>query len=268
MKVTVIRCMTKYFAYMLKQIAVLSLLPVILTLQACKDKPEDTTLKGNLVVNLHHIFGSDSLNWVLNKSFITPLGDTFTPTTMVYHINTFTLSNDNGSTLNIPNSYALFDLQNGSNNQIINKTISNPGETSFNKISFTIGVDDSLTNLQGLLNQQFTSPMYWGMINGYIHFKLEGTTTAATNNSVVLHVGGYTEPFKLARRITLDLPQAVSLNGKTVSAEVEVDMSKYFTYANSIDLDSINLIHQPGEEARKISENWPGMFKVTAVNSK
>ena len=224
--------------------------------QSC-DTQEVTPMEEiQLKVTVNHVFGSSVIPFELEKNYyVTTMNDTIKPTTMVYHINNFELNNDNGDQLFLDNSYALVDLSAKSTFEVVNRKI--PSNKSFNKLSFTIGVEDSMVNRNGILNTLFASPMYWGMINGYIHFKLEGLIQGGSSNSAVLHVGGYLPPYQLAKRVTVDLARPIS-SGAYTPIEMEMDMSKYF---KGIDLDSINSIHQPNEDARKISNNWPLMFQ-------
>lgn len=229
-------------------------------LSSCEEPPVEIEQKVQLKVNLNHVFGSSSNPFEIEKDFyITPLNDTFKPTTMVYHINNFELSNDNGDKLFFDNSYAMVDLADKNSFEVINKSIAS--DKTFNKLSFTIGVEDSTVNYDGKLNTIFASPMYWGMINGYIHFKLEGLIRGGSASTAVLHVGGYLAPYQLSKRITLNLNSSISPNNST-PIQIEMDMAKYFNGVNPIDLDVINLIHQPNDDAKKISDNWPLMFKV------
>lgn len=225
---------------------------------SCKETPpEKPDEKIQLKVAVNHVFGSSSIPFELEKDYyVTSMGDTIKPTTMIYHINNFELSNDNGDKLAFDNSYAMVDLSDKKTFEVLDKSLAS--NKTFNKLSFTIGVADSIVNKDGVLNTIFTSPMYWGMTNGYIHFKLEGFIKGGTTTSAVLHVGGYVDPFKLAKRITVNLAKPISSTaGSTVL--LEMDMAQYF---KGIDLDLINAIHQPNEDARKISANWPLMFST------
>jgi hypothetical protein len=228
-----------------------------LFLWSCEETPVNLIQEVQLKVEVNHVFGSSSIPFELEKDYyLTSMGDSIKPTTLIYHINNFELSNDNGDKLLFDNSYALVDLSDKNSFEVINQSL--PSDKTFNKISFTIGVEDSLVNKNGVLNTLFTSPMYWGMTNGYIHFKLEGMIKGGNTNAAVLHVGGYVEPYKLAKRITVNLANPIS-SAEKKTIEIEMDMAQYF---KGIDLQIINSIHQPNDDARKISDNWPLMFKA------
>jgi hypothetical protein len=241
----------------LKLKALLLILITALLFQSCDTPPVDLIQEIHLKINVNHVFGSSNVPFELEKDYyITSMNDTIKPTTMIYHINNFELSNDNGDRLAFEYSYALVDLLDKNSFALLNKTL--PSNKSFSKLSFTVGVEDSLINKNGILNTLFASPMYWGMTNGYIHFKLEGLIKGGSSSTAVLHVGGYLAPFQLAKRITVNLASPIS-GGASIPVQLEMDMSKYF---NGIDLDMINSIHQPSEDARKISDNWPLIFQA------
>lgn len=240
----------------------LSFLLSVYSLESCGPDHPDPKPPKNVKIQIHHIFGNDSTPFKLNGAYIEKIsGDTFTPTTLVYHINHFELSNASGDIIRLSkdNPYRMIDLADESSLLTINESFGEP-KNSFTTLSFYIGVEDSLTNDQGLLNSVFTSPMYWGMINGYIHFKLEGNLHTQPQKSVVLHVGGYMEPYKLARKITIPLNSPLDFSKGDALLTIDVDLQRYFDGVNKINMNTVNLIHQPGDDAAKIADNWSGMF--------
>ncbi|MCB9246102.1 MAG: hypothetical protein H6606_06685 [Flavobacteriales bacterium] len=211
-------------------------------------------------VELSHVFGAQPLS--LNGPFyITENGDSFQLTKLIYHINNFEFLDASGNVVHKDNRYFMVDLSKEENPmfEFANDL------TDVHKVRFTIGVADSATNYDGTLNSQFTDPMYWGMISGYINFKLEGNSPSVSNDAVVLHIGGYTEPFKNSRVIEVDLSTAASSQLGKNTIGVELDLSKYFYSPNTIDLAIVNLIHSPSDEAAKIADNWLDMFSFTGL---
>jgi len=239
-------------------------------LQSCgPDDPEPKPDK-TLEIKVNHTFGAKDIPFLLNTSYVEYVsGDTFTPTTLIYHINFFELSNASGDRLaldaNAP--YRMVDLGDPKSLTVMQTTIKADLKI-FTTLSFTLGVEDSLANDQGLLNSVFTSPMYWGMINGYIHHKVEGNLHSKTSKSVVLHVGGYKSPYKLARRITIPLSEPIDLSKGNASLTILKDMQKYFDGTYKINMNTVNLIHQPGDDAKKIADNWSGMFTDGGIEYK
>ena len=73
-----------------------------------------------------------------------------------------------------------------------------PEDTEFDAIQFNLGID-SLTNVSGALGGDLdpTKGMYWTWQNGYVNFKLQGTSDLCNNpkNEFEFHLGGYLKPF-------------------------------------------------------------------------
>lgn len=245
---------------LIKNIRFAILLGFIPFIHACDppDPPGKPDTK-ELSIRIKHVFNDTSTLFRLNGSYIDPVsGDTLVPTTLQYHINQFELKTESGKTIALTPKYLMFDLESGPD-QILLRTMPETDE-KISSISFTLGVEDSSVNASGYLNTIFTAPMYWGMINGYIHYKFEGNLLSNPPITVVLHAGGYLEPYKLSRRITMNLKQAIDLSASNQRVTLYSDFSKYLKGVNSIDLKTVNLIHQPNEDARKIADNWQGMY--------
>jgi len=135
-------------------------------------------------------------------------------------------------------------------------------------VKFTIGVSDSSTNASGALNSIFTDPMYRGMANGYINFKLEGKSPSVSNEGVILHTGGYLSPYIAIAEVEILFPTGSEVSGSFGSSKLtlHVDLAEYFDNPNLIDLSVTNEIYAPGDDAVTISKNWPSMFSFGEVN--
>jgi hypothetical protein len=244
-------------------LAALSLSAV--TLQSCDDKPDPPppAVTEELSVKMTHSFGSEDLE-LNGKYYLTENQDSFQLTTLIYHINNFKLYKADGSVVEPAEDrrYFMVDYANDE------APVFNLGKIdgSFNAIEFTLGVLDSTVNATGALSDLFFDPMYWGMANGYIGFKLEGNSPSVSNEAVVLHAGGYLEPYKVGNTIKIELGSSELKNsiGNT-QANLNMDLSKYFYGPNTISLDTVNLIHKPNDMAVKISENWGDMITFTGL---
>lgn len=242
-------------------IKVATLFSLFTFMYSCGPDNPDPEPDKSLEIKINHVFGDVSTAFSLNTPVFDVIsGDTFTPTTLVYHINNFELSKTSGGSVKLDEAqpYRMVDLSDAGSLSPIKLSLKDKGP--FNSISFTLGVEDSAANAEGKLNSVFTSPMYWGMINGYIHYKLEGNLHSTPAKSVVLHVGGYMNPYKLSRRITVNFNEPLDLAKGDALSTLYLNMQKYFDGVNKIDMNNINLIHQPGDDALKIADNWQGMF--------
>lgn len=216
----------------------------------------------SLSVSLEHFWGNDVFS--LNKAnYLTPSNDTFEATLLRYHINHFQLQKIDGSWIDAPNVWHIVDL--GITEEL---ELGNLPSGEFQKIRFTIGVEDSLTNYNNVLASKFIDPMYWMMNSGYINFKFEGKSNSIPNNAFAVHVGGYKYNEKTAKTFEFDLPEILkTLGNENINVEFKVDMLEYFQNPNLIDIKEINVLHNPGEQAQKISNNWATMFKIGAMTS-
>jgi len=231
-----------------------------LFITACNpDEPEPQDLPEYAIsVDLSHSYSGEEL--LLNGPYyLTENGDSFQLTKLIYHINNFQFFDASGNLLKESDEYFMVDLESNASPSFDFGVFD--GEVD--SICFTVGVADSAVSANGDLNNLFTDPMYWGMVNGYINFKLEGLSPSVSNEAVVLHVGGYVDPFNTSRKIGLSLrsnPASSQLGNNVIS--FELDLSKYFHSPNTIDLATTNLLHAPNDQAMKIADNWLDMFEV------
>ncbi|MBI1305519.1 MAG: hypothetical protein GC181_02765 [Bacteroidetes bacterium] len=235
-----------------------------ISLSGCDDdpKPIDTD-PHKITVTMNHVWGSSALH--LEDWNTTSNNDSFQLTKLIYHINNFELIDADGNATPADEKWFMVNSEENMNPTF---TMGDLDNKEFTAIRFTIGVEDSTVNADGMLNSLFTDPMYWGMANGYINFKLEGKSPSATSQGVVLHVGGYLFPNMAIAHVTVNFD-----SGKILSSQLgknkltlNADLSEYFHSPNTIDLAQINLIHMPGEDAIKISENWQTMFSFGGIN--
>jgi|GEM_PF-1761659 len=241
-------------------------LGLVLLIASCDDedaKPDPPTLPTyDVQIKINHLFGADALE--LNQTkYITANKDTVGITRWMYHINKFVFFGDSG-TVYRPDLYFLIDAE---NSESLTLTFDSLDHMAFDSIQFNVGVVDSADNYDGILNSMFTDPMYWGMINGYINMKLEGESNSVVADSVfLLHIGGYSGNYKLGHTVGMSL-QGNKLQNKLGSntLTIDVDLAEYFTNPNTIDLSTSNLIHQPNDQAKEISDNWPSMFSFGGI---
>lgn len=235
-------------------------------LVGCDDedvKPDQPDLpKYGIQVQLNHQFDGSSLQ-TDQEIYVTANDDTVSVTRLMYHINKFRFFSDSGI-VERPDLYFLVDLD---NSESLNLDFDSLNNWQFDSVQFNIGVMDSIDNYDGVLNDKFTDPMYWGMINGYINVKLEGRCNSVASDSVyLLHIGGYTGNYKLAQTVTVDFngKKLESSLGKNI-LKINVDLKEFFENPNTIDIATTNRVHKPNDAAKSISENWPSMFSFSGI---
>lgn len=234
--------------------------------QSCNEAdPEPPKLPdAGVQVNISHSFGSAALE-MDGRYYVTENGDSIQPTNLVYHINNFVFITDNGVEVKAAEKYFMVNVVNNSTPAF---AVGDLQGKNFTKVRFTLGVADSATNADGLLNTLFIDPMYWSMAAGYINFKLEGRSPAVAGNEVViLHLGGYTGDYKINHTFELDFDGAVVRNELGHNhLNLRMDLSELFKNPNLIDLSVVNDVQMPNNQAKMLAENFSTLFVVDGVN--
>ena len=225
----------------------------------CDDDPVEPTIeKPDISIIFNHVWEGADLE--MGKWYVTEPGDSFQPSLNKYHINNIYLVTTEGDDVMVKD-WDMISYPDEGNKNI---KLSGVEDKVFNKIKFTIGVEDSLANYNGELNNLFVDPMYWGMANGYINMKVEGRYVKTDNSigDVYLHIGGYAGDQQTAYVIELDLAQNTRMAIGENEININVDLAQFFYNPNDISLQQYNLLHMPGATAVMISKNIPTMFSV------
>ncbi len=226
-------------------------------LAGCNDDPDPIVKETPIEITIQHLWNNS--DFTLNNWYVTAQSDSFKPTTLNYHINHIDLLDQDG----IWAQASEWELVNYGKDGDKKLTLTGVSDRSFSKIRFTIGVEDSLVNQNGELNDDFTDPMYWGMAMGYINLKLEGKRMkSGTEGNVYFHIGGYAGANQTARNIELDLPSNVEMLLGSNLVTVKMDVEDFFHSPNPIMLSTTNDVQTTGSTAVMISQNWDSMFTV------
>ena len=223
----------------------------------CDDDPDPVKTDSPIEITIQHLWNTSAFE--LNTWYTTAQGDSFSPTTLNYHINHIDLIDADGMATEV----ADWDLINFEKSGDKMFTVSDVPDKVFKKIRFTIGVEDSVANADGELNDNFVDPMYWGMAMGYINLKLEGKSMMnGSEGNVYFHIGGYVGANQTARTIELDFPSDVRGFVGENTVGVNFDVEDFFHSPNPISLATTNDVQTTGSTAVMISENWDSMFSV------
>lgn len=123
-------------------------------------------------------------------------------------------------------------------------------------IHFQLGVD-SLTQAAGAMGQDLdpTNGMYWTWQSGYIHAKIEGTSSLSSHRKkeFALHLGGFKHPFNTIRQVHLpvDVPKKELL--------IVVDMA---SFTNACSFSSHHHIMSPSETACVLASQFASSFQL------
>lgn len=166
-----------------------------------------------------------------------------------WYISNVTLLHDGKVVFSEANSIHLLDVSKIGKPEI---SLSTPSSIAFDQVSFFLGLDSTINvsgNMEGDLDP--TLGMYWTWQSGYIHFKLEGSTTEGKDFSY--HLGGYRSPFSTCEKVTLNCSE--SWNGN-----ISVSIDKFL---DSIDLNEESHIMSPGKRSKELIKLAALMFEVS-----
>lgn len=257
---------------------------LIISLLSCKkDSPDpiDSTQKGKLQVEFDNIVGN--FNLTLNtRNYVNSSGETFNISQLRYFVSNFKLKNINGNEFTIPqaDSYFLIDEAFSTSQTILLEEIP---EGDYNEISFTIGVDSLRSTMD--INQRVgaldpsgeAQGMYWNQNQGYIFFKMEGSSPQITNNGqgenkFYYHIGGFGG---INPNPTINNLQTVKLNFNSdiirvrdtsaPTIHLEADILKIFNTSPTISLVTHPII-QFEDFSKNVSANYSKMFKYSHLH--
>jgi hypothetical protein len=196
---------------------------------------------------------------LVDSAYANSTGESFQPSRLKYYISNLQLLSNKTKPSRIT-SVHLIDAADPQNIYLDSYTV------EYNQVSFTIGVDSAL-NCSGAQSGALdpVNGMFWTWNTGYIYFKLEGYSTASTNDlqKIEYHIGGYTGAFKANRKVTLTLPEPLMMEaGKSPQIMIHVDLDKFWNSKNNISIATNALIMSPGALASAAADNLPAMFSI------
>jgi|TARA_B110000977_G_C11020125_1_gene470952 hypothetical protein len=190
-------------------------------------------------LNFHLKFGEENIKlhkWYKGEK------DTIQFKTIKFYISNLKLTKDNSVIYSVPNSYYLINLEDSNSQKI---SFNTPEGLIYSGIEFNLGID-SATNNAGVLGGALdpTNGMYWTWKSGYVNTKIEGISKQCTarKNQFQFHIGGYKNPFKSFKTITIELKP---------NQQLTVDFKALFS---ELDLQTTHTIMSPGKNAVDFAE--------------
>ena len=242
---------------------------------SCKkdDAPAyNPAVKAALSVEFDNVAGSSDLQ--LNTSTYTnAAGEKFTVSRLKYYVSNFILTNVNGTVFTVPQDSCYFLVD--ENDPASHEPVLNVPEGEYKTLQFVVGVDSlrstmDISKRTGVLDSRTTAAdMYWDVNNGYIFFKMEGSSPVISNsgNGFLYYVGGYggssnPTPNNL-KTITLDLtargtPKVQA--GKDTNIHLFVDVLKALTGNTTMSFASTSMILSP-QQGAPVALNYTAMFR-------
>lgn len=141
---------------------------------------------------------------------------------------------------------------------------------SYTGLSFLVGVD-SLKNVSGAQTDALDplNGMFWTWNSGYIMFKMEGISpqSAAVNNKIEYHIGGFTGADNAVKKITLHFSGTpVLLNHKTITEIIiRANIDKVWTAGSELKIAQNPVCTTPGALAGRIAANYSTIFDVLQI---
>jgi hypothetical protein len=239
--------------------------PVLFLVLGSFQKKENNT---NLIIQFGAYVHGAPL--VLNKKYYNPFGETFVITRFRFYAGKIApvYSNANFKST-IKSHYHLIDFSDASTTQI---DLPVTAGIIYNGIQFQLGIDSADQN-QGAQSGALdpAKGMFWTWNSGYINVKLEGYSPVSMRPAHIFeyHIGGYRSVnntvWKIKLYSTNDQSFLVSKPNK-IMIEVAMDLDYLFDGPTPIHISETPSCMQPGELARKISENFVGTFTGLTIS--
>lgn len=253
-------------------------------LSSCKKDSADPTGPGPLTFHLDNVVGSQDL--ALNTNYTNAAGETFKVTMLQYYISNIQLKREDGTLYTVPQDSSYFLIKETSEDGDQDCDLRNIPAGKYVGITFTVGVDSLRSRMDvskrvGALDPADSATgmsMYWDWNPGYIFYRFEGTSPAATGmmgDVVNVHVGGYggtptSRTLNNNRTITLTFPEAAIVNDKR-NPEVHTyhDILKSFDGPGGrISFATANMVHSPNSPiSAQVADNYAKSFQVGHVHN-
>lgn len=206
---------------------------------------------------------------VFGDPYTNTWGEPYTVSAFKFYITQIRLLNtDSGISYNVnKDEYFLVDHSDPNSIQLKLKAV----PSTYNAIAFMVGVD-STRNVSGAQTGALDpgKGMFWTWNSGYIMAKLEGNSPVSNqpNNVFEYHIGGFAGPDNVLKQISLSFPLAQHVTfqaNRNSEMTITADVSTWFSGANNLQLSVNPVCMTPGILARKIADNYAGMFTVTDI---
>ncbi|MGH2563940.1 MAG: MbnP family protein, partial [Ginsengibacter sp.] len=205
---------------------------------------------------------------VLNDSVYTnPFKEKYTITKLRYYVTNLEMQQTN-ILLMEKESYYLID-ESKPESKIINFSLP---VGDYSELKFLLGVD-SLHNVSGAQTGALdpANDMFWTWNTGYVMAKMEGNSPASrqVNNKFEFHVGGFSGPNNVLKKIQLKLPEGSThfIANKTYKIIVNAEINTWWQHPHDIKIAEHPVITSPGEDAKNISDNYANMFHIEKITA-
>jgi hypothetical protein len=257
--------------------ALIAAATIIISVSSCtKSASEDPTPfqipTGKFRVEFEHLVGTEALAFnTANTQYTNNVSETFNVTMLKYYVSNVVLTRTDNSKYKLPKSYYLVDASSAEASLL---SFNNIPVGNYKSMSFVLGVD-STHNVSGSQKGALdpANGMFWSWNNGYIFFKIEGTSpqSTATDNVIAYHIGGFKNSDHTNALKTIEIPFNTSvLSVGTVGnpqVHLSVDVSEVLKTPNDISFATSPTCHMPGSMAKSIASNYVDMFTFEHIHN-
>jgi hypothetical protein len=259
----------------------LALLCLIVAFTNCKKDTKDpepepvvppvttpATATGSLQIEFEAMVGDSDLVFS-TQTYTNQAGNTFNITLWQYYISNIKITKSDNTVWTEPNSYHLIDYSNPLSTIV---EIPNVPYSDYKAIEFMIGVD-SARNVSGAQTGALdpVNGMFWSWNSGYIMAKMEGTSpqSTATANKLTIHVGGFSGATSVLKTVSPSFNGNVAKVTSAITPKIHLkcDIMEWFQSPNTINFATLNTVHMPGADAKKVGDNYADMFSVEHIHN-
>jgi len=260
---------------MKKLFIVTALAAIVFTSCHKNDAPATTynpAVKAPLSVEFDNVAGASDLQ--LNTgSYTNAAGESFKVSRLKYYVSNFVLTRTDGTIYTVPQDSCYFLID--ENDITTHEPVMNVPEGEYKTLKFIVGVDSlrstmDISKRPGVLDTRGTaSDMYWDQNNGYIFFKMEGTSPVISNsgNGFLYYIGGYggstSATSNNIKIISLDLTSkgvAKVKTGQAPSIYVIADVLKSLSGNTTMSFATTSMILTPLPGV-PVASNYAAMFR-------
>ena len=192
---------------------------------------------------------------VMNRTLVNDFGENYSITKLKFYVSNIKFETDEVS----KNASSVF-LIDASKQNIIDVVAPAKKITG---ISFLLGVDSAL-NCSGAQSGALDplNDMFWTWNNGYIFFKMEGSSDVSTADlkRIEHHIGGFKGVNKTMRTVYLPISNPALL--KENKFVIQLDIDKYWNGVNNFKIAESPVVAIPGAQAKNAADNFGEMFFI------
>lgn len=265
----------------MKSSRILSVIVLLFVAFACSEDNTPTLTNGSLKIEFDNVVGAANLQLnTTDQPYRNSKGETFKVTELRYYVSNIKLKRADGTFFVDPvvndgsKGYYLIDEADATS-QVVTLSDVPPGE--YTEVTFTVGVDaNRVTQGAQVGPLDPAKNMFWSWNSGYIFFRMEGvaSTSTATGNAIVYHMGGYkliagnANMVNNLRDVTLsfnsDNPEVSGSN--TPQVHVLMDVLKVFNGPGSQVTFTANAVRHSPASCVDIANNVQAAFVVDHIH--